>query len=262
PLNKREMFTLQTHQESQEYKSLEMRESTWEPDGSLYTDVQLGSNNQTESLPNREASTISDLYRVHPDGFNHPVAGYPAEISTLTRYNSPSTLYIDPALGFPTRTLQADGELEPQYRSPITDEFPPFEGYPNMDSSSTRGSGNLSISPAHTILQTAEHPETAGNEEEGQEKVVLHYSGGGTWRCSICAKSFRRRQRAVLHVLNKHNNIRLQCNGKCGAAYCDRSFATQEGLDVHTRPVMVECKSCGKSMLKKNLRRHSKLHRP
>ncbi|KAG8813508.1 hypothetical protein FRC18_002435 [Serendipita sp. 400] len=230
------MFTLQTHQESQEYKSLEMRESTWEPgqphqqpgqpdsgqesreDGSLYTDVQLGSNHQTESLPNREASTISDLYRVYPDVFNHPVAGYPAEISTLTRYNSLSTLYIDPALGFPTGTLQADGELEPQYRSPINDEFPPFEGYPNMNSPSTRGSGNLSISPAHTILQTAEHPETVGNEEEGQEEVVLRYSGGGTWRCSICAKSFRRRQRAVLHVLNKHNNIRLQCNGKCGAA--------------------------------------------
>ncbi|KAG8766975.1 hypothetical protein FRC16_007518, partial [Serendipita sp. 398] len=70
----------------------------------------------------------------------------------------------------------------------------------------------------HPILQTTENLERAEEEEEEGVGVVLSYSGKGAWKCAICSKSFRRRRRAVLHVLNKHKNTRIRCNGACGIA--------------------------------------------
>lgn len=38
----------------------------------------------------------------------------------------------------------------------------------------------------------------------------------GRWSCRSCQRVFRRRQRALLHFLNKHEGLRLPCNGVCG----------------------------------------------
>ncbi|KAG9056114.1 hypothetical protein FS842_000294 [Serendipita sp. 407] len=231
---------------AQEYRPFETEESSWEPcqpyqrsdhpdfdqdsyeESGLYTDVQFGLGYQAENLEtNRELQTIPNLYALQDPGvFAHPSVPYPTEVPTLSRYETPSTLHTDRALFFPTGAIQAYGMSEASYHSPITDEFPPFES-----------------SMAHPILQTTENLERAEDEEEEGVGVVLSYSGKGAWKCAICSKSFRRRRRAVLHVLNKHKNTRIRCNGACGIADCDRSFATQEGLDVHIRPVTVECSS-------------------
>ncbi|KAG8822871.1 hypothetical protein FRC19_005091 [Serendipita sp. 401] len=282
------MSTLPTNQGLQGDGLLEMGESSWEPHqpnqqsghpnfdqesregGSLYTNIQFGSDYPTQNPhTHRDVATISNLYGVQgpiavqgPDVISHSIAPYLAKIPTPSRYDPASTPRTENAVFLPTGVLQPDGTLESLYCSPTTDELPPFEGFPNMNTNITRQSGNHPMPPTNMTPQPAEQLETAENEEECQETVALLYSGGGAWKCAICSKSFRRRRRAVLHVLNKHNNIRIPCKGLCGTADCDKSFAAQEGLDIHIRPVTVECSSCGKSMLKKNLHRHSKLHCP
>lgn len=40
--------------------------------------------------------------------------------------------------------------------------------------------------------------------------------GFGEWKCNLCDKKHRRKQRAIVHVLNKHSNTRLPCGGVCG----------------------------------------------
>ncbi|KAG8841430.1 hypothetical protein FRB91_005020 [Serendipita sp. 411] len=237
------MSTLPTNQGLQGHGPLEMGESSWEPHqphqqsghpnfdqescegGSLYTNIQLGSDYRTRNpQTNRDVATISNLYGVQgpnavqgPDVISHPIAPSLAKIPTSSRYDPASTPRTENAVFLPTGVLQPDGTLEFPYYSPTTDELPPFEGFPNMNTPITRQSGNHPMFPANMTPQTAEQLEKAENEE-CQETVALLYSGGGTWKCAICSKSFRRRRRAVLHILNKHNNIRIPCNGLCGTA--------------------------------------------
>ncbi|KAG9052840.1 hypothetical protein FS842_009168, partial [Serendipita sp. 407] len=267
PLNWQNMPKLPNHQESQEYTPFGTEGTWWEPrqlyqqpghpefdqesyEDGLYMDVQFGLNYQAQSLhTNREPTTIPNLYDGQDPGvLAHPIAVYPAEIPQTTRCDPPrSTLHGVSALLFPTGALQMHGTSDDaSYRSPIDyiDELPSLEGLTsNMYSSTTRGSADPPTTSAHVALHTAEHPETIGNEEEGEEMTELRYNGSGSWKCTICSKSFRRRRRAVLHVLNKHNNMRIPCGGSCGIVDCDKSFAAQEGLDAHIRPVMVECGS-------------------
>lgn len=40
--------------------------------------------------------------------------------------------------------------------------------------------------------------------------------GCGEWECKLCGKRHRRKQRAIVHVLNKHGNSRIPCGGRCG----------------------------------------------
>ncbi|KAG8810650.1 hypothetical protein FRC18_003950 [Serendipita sp. 400] len=233
------MPKLPTHQESQEYTPFETEGTRWEPrqlyqqpghpefdqenyEDDLYTGVQFGLDYRTQSLhTNREPTTIPNLYDGQDPGvLAHPIAAYPAETKQLTRYGPPhSTLHGVSALLFPTGALQMDGASDDaSYRSPIdyTDGFPSLELASNMDISTTRGSADPPTTSAHVALHSAEHSETIGNDEEGEEMTELRYNGAGSWKCTICLKSFRRRRRAILHVLNKHNSIRIPCNGSCG----------------------------------------------
>ncbi|KAG8800154.1 hypothetical protein FRC16_003507 [Serendipita sp. 398] len=233
---------LPTYQESQDYRTVVTGRTRWEPrlpyqqpdhpefDQESYgyglrTDVQFGLDYQTQSLhTNREPPMIPNLYDGEgqdPNVFAHSIALYHTDIPHLARYDPPrSTLCRDSTSFFLTGALQTNGTSDDaSYRSPIdyTNEAHPLESFDSVDTSTTRESADPTRMTVHPALRTVENPETTGNEEGKGEMAALCYGGGGSWKCTICSKSFRRRRRAVLHVLNMHNYIRIPCDGLCGS---------------------------------------------
>jgi ribosomal protein S27AE len=83
-----------------------------------------------------------------------------------------------------------------------------------------------------------------GNDEEQDlenEELPLIKLPFGAWKCGLCEKQLRRKHRAVVHFLNKHGDMRLSCQGRCGSTdWCalstpDPLFITHSYTSVVTR---------------------------
>ncbi|CAG7848892.1 SubName: Full=Uncharacterized protein {ECO:0000313/EMBL:CCA70229.1} [Serendipita indica DSM 11827] len=168
--------------------------------------------------------------RVYIPQSTHHLDQWPSTVPAASSLaNPPSPLHPSPAL-----TL-----VNPSFTPPIQS--------PSSDAA-------ISAQPPSPTATAASN----GNGNVDQDQIV--YAGSGAWKCAICNKKLRRKQRALIHFMNKHGNVRLACNGMCGKGHCARSFATRESLDVHLNPMMTECQSCGKTLLKKNILRHQNQH--
>jgi hypothetical protein len=92
--------------------------------------------------------------------------------------------------------------------------FPPY--VPN-----SAGYAHPSPPVTPTVPQSA-HTTTAGPSEEdeeqdtGHEELPLIKLPFGVWKCGVCDKQLRRKHRAIVHFLNKHGDMRLRCQGRCG----------------------------------------------
>lgn len=169
--------------------------------------------------------------------------------------------------------------------SPTEDDDQPFIRLINPAFRRVEGSSSSHISPPTSPTDAALHPTGPSIVAYPSASVIMASADGdeygaldaaesepvtpslpivkltfGAWKCVVCGAVLRRKHRAVVHFWNKHGGMRLSCIGRCGWIDCDRSFASQDGLDVHLNPVLVDCPSCGKSLLKKNIIRHRDRH--
>ncbi|KAG8829771.1 hypothetical protein FRC17_006075 [Serendipita sp. 399] len=167
----------------------------------------------------QENPGLSSVYGTQgPDVFGLAMNPYTTEVPDMSHMYHLATPNTSGILSFPTGTVQPDQIMGIEYSSPTHDEDPPSNTISIRLDAIIDGSGDSSIPAGQAEPQPIDASKALSDEEGDQERIVLRYSGGGAWKCAICAKSFRRRRRAVLHVLNKHNNIRIECNGACGTA--------------------------------------------
>lgn len=165
------------------------------------------------------------------------------------------------------------GVERPINASPLLVEDHPYLGGPTSSSIQTPPSlivaASVPTTPkeepiktcpcAHTIPEEHDRSNNDGNRVAEESLPILRINHGA-WKCALCGKELRRKQRAVMHYWNKHGDVRVSCRGRCGSAGCQKSFTSQEGLDKHLDPVLVECSSCGRILLKKNILRHKERH--
>ncbi|KAG8814225.1 hypothetical protein FRC17_001241 [Serendipita sp. 399] len=138
-------------------------------------------------------------------GYYHPAPYIPDFPAT-----NHLSLQTGSVVSFPTGRLPT---LERQYQAPITGVFAPSENFSmRTDDGPIYDESLPSAHPGPSNIENVD--DTRGGGEE--ERFVLRYGGSGAWKCALCSKTFRRRQRAILHVLNKHNNLRIECKGACG----------------------------------------------
>lgn len=73
---------------------------------------------------------------------------------------------------------------------------------------------------SHTLADAVHIPDTSlvndGMDEVDTTSMQIASMHFGRWRCEVCEKVFRRKQRAAQHFQNKHQGLRLQCDGSCG----------------------------------------------
>ncbi|KAG8822010.1 hypothetical protein FRC17_009687 [Serendipita sp. 399] len=190
-------------------------------DPRLYTDAQFESDYGIRQLrTSRDAADAWSLYGPQePTTIGQPATLYSLESPELTQSTSFPfpTLHISEYRDLAIGSTQADQQLEVQYQSPITSEYAPSENFPTRTSTRIRASRDESLPSTQAGTHTIENLKPEAAEGEDHERTILFYSGNGAWRCAICSKSFRRRKRAILHVLNKHNNMRVECKGACGS---------------------------------------------
>ncbi|KIM26772.1 hypothetical protein M408DRAFT_330377 [Serendipita vermifera MAFF 305830] len=73
------------------------------------------------------------------------------------------------------------------------------------------------ITPSTSIPGSAGVEEGDDSDQEyADEALPLIKLGFGAWKCGVCGKQLRRKHRAVVHFLNKHGDVRLKCQGRCG----------------------------------------------
>jgi len=117
-------------------------------------------------------------------------------------------------------------------------------------------------SPSTNSISTSRNSPTSEcfESETAIDPLPLLKLPYGAWKCMLCGQQLRRKQRAVVHYWSKHSDVRLNCSGRCGSVDCHKSFTSQDAIDLHLNPVLVDCSFCGRSLLKKNIKRHMVLH--
>ncbi|KAG8828525.1 hypothetical protein FRC19_003864 [Serendipita sp. 401] len=100
------------------------------------------------------------------------------------------------------------------YGPPVSiPQTPLGEGSAFASTSNVTSPSPVSESPADTGMED----EVSQQEEGTGIPDEIKYKGSGAWDCTICDKTFRRKQRAMIHWMNKHGHQRLACDGACGA---------------------------------------------
>lgn len=77
-------------------------------------------------------------------------------------------------------------------------------------------------------------------------------------RCTFhrCGKEFDRQDRAIAHVRGHFDHRPFPCRGSCGDSDCKERFFAPSYLKSHTGRPKVDCPSCGRPVVKNNLRKH------
>ena len=63
----------------------------------------------------------------------------------------------------------------------------------------------------------SQEPSMQNNHGIAEDSLPITKIAFGAWKCAVCGKELRRRQRAIAHYWNKHGDMKINCQGQCGS---------------------------------------------
>ncbi|KAG8841908.1 hypothetical protein FRB91_004566 [Serendipita sp. 411] len=163
--------------------------------------------------PSGDAPVANSFYPYHPvpQAYRHPTGYEQPSTGLMTSLQPPSGgSESAPAYENAPIVAVASNPYGPPVNIPQT---PLGEGNAFASTSNVTSPSPVSESPADTGMED----EVSQQEEGTGIPDEIKYKGSGAWDCTICDKTFRRKQRAMIHWMNKHGHQRLACDGACGA---------------------------------------------